>query len=296
MTGFGDAACVMDGIAWAAELRSLNNRYFKASIRLPDQLSSLEPELESLLRKRINRGSVTLTISFKDSSATAAYEINEAALERYLSHLETIEKRAAREVGQGGVTIDLGSLLALPGIVQQPDQTELLQRARPVVREMMNRAIEKMLAMREAEGQGLAQDLLAHCRYIAERLQIIRQRAPFVIDEYHQRLRQRVENLLAQAQLKLAETDLLKEVAIYAERCDVSEEVQRLTAHLDQITQIIGQDNPEPAGRTLDFISQELLREANTIGSKSNDAQISRTIVEIKGAIDRMKEQVQNVE
>lgn len=296
MTGFGDAACVMDGVAWAVELRSLNNRYFKASIRLPDELSALEPELESLLRKRLNRGSITLTVSFKDSSATAAYEINEAALERYLAQLEVIEKRAAREVGQGGITIDLGSLLALPGIVQQPDQSGLLQRARPVARELMGRAIEKMLAMRDSEGQGIADDLLAHCRYIAERLELIRQRGPDVIEEYHQRLRTRVENLLAKAQLKLAETDLIKEVAIYAERCDVSEEVQRLRAHLEQIEQIIKQDNPEPAGRTLDFITQELLREANTIGSKSNDAQISRTIVEIKGAIDRMKEQVQNVE
>ena len=296
MTGFGDAACVMDGVAWAAELRSLNNRYFKSSIRLPDQLASLEPELETLLRKRITRGSISLTVSFKDTSATAAYEINEAALERYLSHLEVIEKRATRELGQGGVTIDLGSLLALPGIVQQPDQTELLQRARPVLRELVGRAIDKMMTMREAEGAGLAEDLLSHRRYIAARLEIVRGRAPTVIQEYHVRLKARVETLLAQAQLKLAETDLLKEVAIYAERCDVSEEVQRLTAHLDQIEQIVKQDQAEPAGRTLDFITQELLREANTIGSKSNDAQISRTIVEIKGAIDRMKEQVQNVE
>ncbi len=296
MTGFGDAACVMDGVAWSAELRSLNNRYFKSTIRLPEQLAALEPELESQLRARISRGSLSLTINFKDTSATAAYEINEAALQRYLAHLEIIEKQAKREVGESGVTIDLGSLLALPGIVQQPDQTELLHRARPVLRELVNRAVDKMLGMRECEGKGLADDLSQHCRFILERLSTIQERAPLVVEEYHVRLRARVDQLLARAKLQLEESDLMKEVAIYAERCDISEECQRLRAHLEQVQQIVGQDNPEPAGRTLDFITQELLREANTIASKSNDAQIARTIVEIKGAIDRMKEQVQNVE
>jgi uncharacterized protein (TIGR00255 family) len=278
------------------ELRSLNNRYFKSTIRLPDQLAALEPELESQLRNRINRGSVSLSVSYKDTSAAAAYEINEAALERYLSHLEIIEKRAKREVGESGVTIDLGSLLALPGIVQQPDQTELLQRARPVVRELVEKAIEKMLTMRDAEGGGLAADLQHHCRFIMERLGQIQERAPLVVEEYHVRLRNRVDMLLARAKLELEAQDLMKEVAIYAERCDISEECQRLRAHLEQVQQIVGNATPEPAGRTLDFISQELLREANTIASKSNDAAIARMTVEIKGAIDRLKEQVQNVE
>ncbi len=117
-----------------------------------------------------------------------------------------------------------------------------------------------------------------------------------MVEEYHQRLRQRIDQLLAKAQLEVSQLDLIKEVAVYAERCDVSEEVQRVKAHLDQVEQILERSTSEPIGRTLDFLAQELLREANTIGSKSNDAQISRLIVEIKGAIDRIKEQVQNVE
>jgi uncharacterized protein (TIGR00255 family) len=297
MTGFGDANTVHDGVAYAVELRSLNNRYFKAAIRLPEELLSLEPELELLLRKRITRGSVTLTVSFKDTSAKAAYEINEAALQSYLSHLEHIEQKALADMGdRGSVTIDLAALLALPGIVQPPDQVNRLGESRGVLSNLLNKAADKLIAMRESEGQGLAADLVAHAKSIGERLQRIAERAPSVVEEYHQRLRQRIVDMLSRAQLQVNEPDLIREVAVYAERCDISEEVQRLSAHLEQFSTIIQQDNPEPAGRTLDFITQEMLREANTIGSKSNDATISRLIVEIKGSIDRMKEQVQNVE
>jgi uncharacterized protein (TIGR00255 family) len=122
------------------------------------------------------------------------------------------------------------------------------------------------------------------------------ERAPRVVEEYHQRLRTRIDELLARAELKVDEKDLIREVAIFAERVDVSEETTRLKGHLDQFDNILSESGGEPAGRTLDFLSQELLREANTITSKSNDVLVSRAIVDVKGAIDRIKEQVQNVE
>ncbi len=124
----------------------------------------------------------------------------------------------------------------------------------------------------------------------------IEKMAPTVIEEYHQRLRQRIDELLARAELKVVEQDLIREVAVFAERTDIAEEVSRLGAHLEQMQQIVAAPEDEPTGRTLDFLAQELLREANTIASKSNDAAISRAIVEVKGAIDRIKEQAQNIE
>jgi uncharacterized protein (TIGR00255 family) len=297
MTGFGDATGVFDGVAYAVELRSVNNRYFKATLRLPDELMALEPELESYLRRRINRGSLTLAVSFKDSSAAAAHEINESALASYLAHLETIEGKALSEMRHRvRMTVDLASLLVLPGVVQQPDQSARIQKARSVVPGLIDKAIDKMLAMRDVEGRALHVDFNRHIQVITDRLASIAARAPQVVEEYHQRLQARIKELLERAQLRVAEPDVIREVALYAEKCDISEEVQRLSAHLQQFDQIVRQDGSEPAGRTLDFVAQEMLREANTIGSKSNDATISRAIVEIKGAIDRMKEQVQNVE
>lgn len=285
MTGYGDAACESEGVHYAVELRSLNNRYFKAAIRLPEPIAGLEAELDSLLRRRLNRGSITLVVNLSDQTAGAASEINEAALQHYLDLRERI-----------GASVELGSLLALPGVVQPPRSDALMERARPPLRELTERAMERLIAMREAEGRGLADDLLHHKRYIAERIDAIAERAPQVVEEYHQRLRARMDELIARAQLNTNTVDLVKEVAVFAERADISEETQRTKAHLDQIQQIIDREDGEPAGRTLDFLAQELLREANTIASKSNDAMISRLIVEVKGAIDRIKEQVQNVE
>lgn len=285
MTGYGDASCEADGVHYAVELRSLNNRYFKATIRLPEEIAGLEAELDSVLRKRLNRGSITMVVNFSDTTAATTSEINEAALERYLELRERL-----------GATVELGSLLALPGVIQPPRSAELLERARPPVRELLDRALERLIAMRQSEGRGLADDLLKHRSYIAERIDGIADRAPAVVEEYHQRLRSRMDDLMARAQLNVNAADLVKEVAVFAERCDISEETQRIKAHLDQIEQILARDDGEPAGRTLDFLAQELLREANTIASKSNDAVISRVIVEVKGAIDRIKEQVQNVE
>jgi uncharacterized protein (TIGR00255 family) len=297
MTGFGDASAQRDGLHLAVELRSVNNRYFKAVLRLPEELTGLEPELESRLRRRVSRGSLALTISFKDTSASAAQEINEAALRRYLEHLEHVEREALAGGGAPRqVTIDLAGLLSLPGVVQAPTSRDLLDRIGPMVRDLVDQACERMLTMRESEGRALVEDLLRHRLYIQDRLEQIALRAPRVVEEYHERLCARVQELLSRAQLKLAEQDLAREVAIYAERCDIAEELNRLATHLEQLSAILTQPTGDPAGRTLDFLAQELLREANTIASKSNDSAIAKVIVEIKGAIDRIKEQVQNIE
>ena len=289
MTGFGDATAERNGTHYAVEIRSLNNRFFKPIIKLPDNVSGLEPELETMLREGLQRGSITYILKMRMDSAEAAYHINTPALKAYLEQLQAVKGLDRL------VSIDLASLVQLPGVCQEPrDESDEIQRHGPVIRELTLKAIEKLGAMREREGQSLFADLMKHSKLIAQNLVEIEKRAPFVIDEYHKRLAQRVTQLMNKAELKVNEVDLIKEIAVFAERADISEEIQRLTHHLGSFEQSCR--TGEHAGRKLDFITQEMLREANTIASKANDAEIGGRIVEIKGAIDRLKEQVQNVE
>lgn len=289
MTGFGDAVTERAGTHYALEIRSLNNRYFKPVIKLPDIVAGLEPEVETRLRDKLIRGSITCILKMRVEGTEAAYIINKPALESYLAQLRTIKGL------DGAAHIDLASLLSLPGVCQEPaDDGDQLEKHGPVIRELMDKAIAKLVQMRQREGQALFDDLLKHAQHIASNLSEVEKRAPFVIDEYHKRLNNRVTELLSKAEMQVARVDLLKEVAVFAERSDISEEIQRLRHHLTAFEQACR--TSEHAGRKLDFITQEMLREANTIGSKANDAVIAGHVVEIKGAIDRMKEQVQNVE
>lgn len=293
MTGFGEAAAGANGIGFALELRSLNNKFFKLSCRLPDEISGLEAELEQALRKGVARGSFVLTIKLKVDDEQAASRINEDVLLSYLGHLETVRAKVHDQT----VNIDLTQLLALPGVLQPAFNNEqVVEQARTIVLNLLDQALAKLRQMRIVEGVSLAEDLSKQLDVILDRLGVITQRAPKVIDEYHEKLGKRVEELLAKAELKVNEPDLLKEVAVFADRADISEEITRLSGHVDQFREVLAAEANEPAGRTLDFLAQEMLRESNTIGSKCNDAQISRCVVELKSAIDRIKEQVQNVE
>lgn len=294
MTGFGQAAKQVDGVHYAVEIRSVNNRYFKSTIRMPEELASLETQLEAQLRKRVHRGSVTLTVKFRLADDVSPYQINDSALQEYLKHLQSLRD----QVGNSQTAnIDLTALLGLPGVlVQTDDMEQIAANARKALKPLVDEAIDGLLKMRVTEGSALTEDLLTHRQAITTRLAEVASRAPQVVDEYHQRLSNRVNELLAKAQLDIAQPDLIREVAIYAERCDIAEEVSRLTGHMQQFEEILTNANEEPSGRTLDFLTQEMLREANTIASKSNDVTIARHIVEVKGSIDRIKEQVQNVE
>lgn len=293
MTGFGEASTQVDGVHLQVELRSLNNKYFKAAMRLPEVIQGLEAELEARLRHRVTRGSLTVTVKLRISDAHAASRINDAAVLAYLDHLESLRGK----IHDQAVHIDLTQLLALPGVLQpSEDEQSLTARTRPAIFKLLDEACGRLDEMRCQEGAALAEELLSHCGVIEDRLKIIRERAPQVIHEYHQRLRGRIDELMAQAKLTVAEPDLIREVAIFADRADICEELMRMGGHLEQFEQVMEARRDAPVGRTLDFLAQELLREANTIASKSNDAVISRAIVEVKSAIDRIKEQAQNVE
>lgn len=289
MTGFGDATAEQGGTHYAVEIRSLNNRYFKPVIKLPDNLQGMEPEIETTLREKLGRGSITFILRMRMDSAEAAYHINLPAVEAYLKQLQQIKTL------DNSINIDLAALLQLPGVCQEPrDESDEIERHGAVVRKLTVAAIAKLATMRQREGQSLFNELMRHTKLILDNLAVIRERAPTVVADYHKRLTTRVNQLLASAELRVDEAALIKEVAVFAERADIAEEIQRLTHHLESFEQSC--NSGEHAGRKLDFITQEMLREANTIASKSNDAEIAKRIVEIKGAIDRLKEQVQNVE
>lgn len=289
MTGFGDVHLDEHGHAFHLEIRSVNNRFLKTSIHLPDELAYLEAEIEPLIRRRLTRGTITLRLHVRDLSAAAAQELNAAAIQNYVRQL-----RAAAPA-DAAVTIDLATLAALPGVCQPRELTEDERtRTWDSLRKLLDAALDRLVAMREREGRMLAADIEAHAERIRRNLDAVRVRAPLVIEEYRQRLTARVQELLARSGASLAPDDLLREVAIFAERSDVAEEIARLGSHLEQIAECDAW--AEPAGRKLDFIVQEMLREANTIGSKAGDGEIARHVIEIKSAIDRLKEQVQNVE
>jgi len=292
MTGFGDASAHDNGVHFFLELRSLNNKYFKASIRLPDDLQGLEPELESELRRRLTRGTITLIAKCSDDSGNAAYHINQGALASYIEQLKLVP-----QIASGAVKIEIAPLLGLPGVLQAPaNEEQRLEHGRKVFMRLLETASAGLIATREREGKLLVEELMSHHGLIHRHLARIAARAPSVVADYRVRLQTRVDTLLKEAGASVQPHELIREVAVFAEKSDITEEIQRLTAHLDQFKGLVAEGDGRPVGRTLDFLTQEMLREANTIASKSGDAEISRDIVEIKGAIDRIKEQVQNVE
>ena len=290
MTGFGSASADEGNISCAVELRSVNNRFYKAVIKLPEKISPLEPEIDRLLRDIIARGSVILTVAVKDLHAGAAVNINQPTLDMYIHKMKDLQTTFG-----SGSTIDLPALLMLPGVIETDENTqEYLAAHKDIVLRLIKQAADRLTAMRRREGEALWQDLSKHLAIIREALAQIEKLAPNVSKQYHEKLRARVLQMVSDAKLSLSDSDLLKEVALFTDRADISEEIHRLGGHLDQFTHVCQKE--EQGGRKLDFIAQELLREANTIASKANDSAISRLTVDIKSAIDRIKEQVQNVE
>ena len=234
MTGFGAASSEADGTHYAVEVRSLNNRYFKSMVRLPESLQGLEPELESMLARQLRRGSVVLTIRFSDTSDSAAATINTSALKQYVDQVLAIEG-----LSRDMVHVDLGAILSLPGVVMNGTGEELLERARPHLLKLVKQACDRALEMRNREGQTLHAELKKHCDRIASKLAIIAERSPAMIRKYEQRLRQRMTAMLAEVDGSIKEEDIIREVAIFSEKSDIAEEVSRLQGHLDQFSEII---------------------------------------------------------
>jgi len=290
MTGFGEARSQTEGLAVAVEVRTINSRHFKLSYRSSDGYAALEPEIESATREIIRRGTVQLTLRVDRRASVEDYRINTDVLENYRRQLQQYTGRQEWSDAE-----DLHMLLSLPGAVEERSGADHDPRAEwarigPVVRE----ALAATAKMRAEEGVALAADLAHNGRQILELLDAIARRAPDVAQSYQERLTQRVQQALSDLNVTVEPADLLREVSLFADRSDISEEIVRLRSHLQQYEAALML--PESSGRKLEFIAQEMGREVNTIGSKANDADISRLVVEIKTALERIREQIQNVE
>ncbi len=290
MTGYGSAQLARDGVCYAIEVRTVNNRYLKLSIKLPEHLQFAEASIDKLLRKRIIRGTVSFSLRVRSDGAPVSRVINMAALQSHVDQLGSIN------AGENAkTTIDLATLATLPGISEAPEFDESQRDAQlAVITNVANGALDALVAMRQEEGKALRADLEDNIAQVRAELKNVSSRAPLVVSDYNERLKSRVAQLLQSAKLNLDQESLMREVAVFADRCDISEELSRLDSHMDQFGDLCGRG--EQVGRTLDFLTQEMLREANTIGSKANDGDIARSVVLIKGLIDRLKEQVQNAE
>ena len=291
MTGFGDARYENDDLSFILEIKTVNNKYLKISIKLPDVLAFAESELEKLLKVDISRGSVYLNVYMKDSGTGGVSDVNHNAALYYLEEL----KKVSHSAGGDEKGIDLTRLLFLPGVCQPKQYSEQEnEHFMDILKEQAKNALERLCSMRLHEGEALLQDLRKNCGVISDTLNQLENLTDVVVKHYQDKLENRVNDLLANAKLSVDQETLLREVAIFADKCDVNEEISRLRAHIEQFDKICLSE--EQVGRRLDFLTQEMLREANTIASKANNAQISQFVVDIKVAIDRLREQVQNVE
>lgn len=288
MTGHGQAAMRHGDFAIDVEIRTVNNRYLKVVPKISEPASALEPQLESIVREFLKRGSVTVSIRVCKAASSNASRINQETLEDYLTQAKSIADRLGIQFEFG-----LGQLLLLPGVLEstrQQDDEELLD----MVRSTLRSALEDLQSMRSREGNAMKTQFIDTLSEITANKSLIEQRAPAVIAEYRTKLDQRIRNGLANLGHEVTETDLLREVLIHADRCDISEELTRLESHLSQFHAALSDSVSQ--GRRLDFLIQELFRETNTIGSKANDSQVSQLVVSIKTAIEQMRELIQNVE
>ncbi len=290
MTGFAQSSITTDQTYFYLEIRSLNGKYFKSTLKLPEFFSCFEPQIEQILRESIIRGTVTYSLRVRDNGKIFAYQVNTEAVRGYLQALNVI----LAEHPYDNARIDLATILQMPGVCQPPiAESEIIEAQWQTIEKLTKDALDKLWKMRYKEGVAIKQDLDLHCEKIMQAHAKIKERASGVIKDYAERLNNRVKKLLSEAQVELDSNDLAREVAIFAERADINEELSRLECHIKQFREIA--NNEENVGRKLEFLAQEMLRETNTIGSKANDSQIAQLVVDIKGHIDRIKEQTMNI-
>ncbi len=290
MTGFGASHCQENGLAVSVEVRTINSRYFKLSVRSSEGYAALEPHIEETVRRAIHRGTIQVTLRAERLCAAEDYRLNIDVLERYRNQLEELKHR-----WDLNEDISLKSLLPLEGVVYQ-ESTILhdVEADWPLIGRTLEDALEHLGRMRAEEGRTMATDLVANCTSVAECLQQVESRSPQAVDDYRARLHEKLQKILEKHSVLLDPSDLIKEVSFFADRTDISEEIVRLRSHVEQFLSTM--ELPESSGRKLEFLTQEMVREANTIGSKANDVEIARQVIEIKTAIERIREMIQNIE
>jgi len=289
MTGFGRAELEDGDNKLVAEVRSINHRFCEISIRLPKSLSTLELDVRRLIQERISRGKITVSVSWNgDGESLAFLEINTDLAEKYYKLLKTLKEK----FGLSG-DIDTKTLASFPDLLVWKAVEVPEERAKALVSGVVSKAIDGLVGMKEAEGTELRRDLDERVAKIVQIVLEIETRAPLKVSEARKRLKDRLSQLLEEGEVP--EDRLALEIAILAEKLDSTEECVRLRSHALQMADFLHRSE-EPAGRKLNFLVQEMGREANTISSKANDIEIVRNALLIKEELEKIREQIQNVE
>ena len=290
MTGFGHATAESNGITVSVEISSLNHRYLDFGIKMPAALGAFENDAKKLLQACLERGRVNVSLALEGELPKIGHvECDQNLAQQYVDKARAFAQHAGLKDDIGATSVlRLGSLWTLkaPRPEEMTDLWELATKA-------LTGAVEKLLEMRKSEGANIWADLSERLRQIESITKDIGGRAPGIIDEYRERLKERIDSLLPTGS-EIDEQRLLTEVAVFADRVDIAEELARLESHIQQFDALARQGSN--VGRRLDFLLQEMFREITTIGSKARDAQISHEVVEVKGLLEKMREQVQNVE
>lgn len=289
MTGFGaSSSTVADTLAVRVEARSVNHRHLVFKVRVPDGLNELEPEIEKRVRQRCERGAVTLHVALERTGGAPRARLDVEAARAYHQELSRLGHELGLDAG-----LDVAALVALPGVLAVPTTPDEQPGLRKTVLKGVDEALEGMLAMRTTEGETLAADLRSNADALGKLAARIAKRMPTVVRGHRAGLERRIRELLGD-KVVLQPGDLAREIALIADRLDVSEEITRLQSHLEQLDGTLARGGR--VGRRLDFLVQEILREVNTIGSKCSDAKVAHWVVDAKTHVERLREQVQNVE
>ncbi len=289
MTGFGTASADATGGRFAVEIRSVNHRFSEAQVRLPRDLVALEERVRALVMERIRRGRVEVVISRDEG--TRRPRTFRADVDLAASYARALRDLAAGVEVSG--EISLAQLAALPDVLRLEEERVEVDAFWPALESAVRAAAEALVAMRMVEGARLAEDMLARAGAVERMAEAIAGRSRGVVQAYGERLRGRLAELLGETPVD--EARIATELAVFADRSDITEELTRLRSHLDQFRQVVTAEDGA-VGRKLEFILQEMGRETNTIGSKANDLEITRAVIEMKGELESLREQIQNIE
>jgi uncharacterized protein (TIGR00255 family) len=288
MTGFGAGRARVGDEEFSVELRSLNHKFCEVKTRLPRELSALEPSMTKQIKDRLARGSVELLVKRQTATASGTVPVVDVALAREYA-------RAFRELAEAlgsSTPISWEQVATQPGVMKLEEKGLNVEAATQAVQEALGQALTALEQMRQVEGEAIHADLDARLKLIEGWSREVAALAPKAVEDYRQRLTDRVAELARG--VAVDPQRLAQEVALFAERTDIAEEVTRLASHLEQFRALMA--SSEPAGRRMDFLVQEMHREVNTTGSKSQHAEISARVVSMKAEVERIREQVQNVE
>ncbi|MBE6719524.1 MAG: YicC family protein [Ruminococcaceae bacterium] len=288
MTGFGRAVKELDGYIITVEIKSVNHRYFEFSSRVPRAYGFLDEKLKTYLSSKVARGKVDCFVGIEALNTEAAdVVINNTLASAYVKALnELCETYGLKDDFGASAVSRYPDVL----VVKKSDEDE--DKIWEYVKTVCDDAVKKFVAMREVEGEKMKVDISSRATYIIDCVSYIEERSPQTVKEYNDKLVERVHDLIGD--VSLDEARIIQEVAIYADKVAVAEETVRLRSHIDQLGKFLEAD--EAIGRKMDFLIQEINREANTIGSKANDVDIARKVVDIKSEVEKIREQVQNIE